>query len=45
MLPQLVEIVKTVHEISEVQALGVAKDVSSEVHTKEYVGLTQDLRA
>lgn len=44
MLPQIVEVVKTVHEIAEVQALGVAKDVSSEVHTKEYVGITQDLR-
>jgi hypothetical protein len=34
MLPQLVEVVKTVHEISEIQSLGVARDVEMEIHTK-----------
>ena len=44
MLPQIVEVVKTIHEISEVQSLGVARDIEVEVHTKEYVGLTKDLK-
>jgi hypothetical protein len=39
MLPQIVEVVKTVHQIAEYQSLGVAVDVNVEQHTSQYIGV------
>lgn len=44
MLPQIVEVVKHIHHISEVNSLGVAVDVDVNVQTQKYLGVTQQLR-
>ena len=44
MLPQIVEIVKHIHHISEVNSLGVAVDVDVNVHTEQYLGVSKELR-
>jgi hypothetical protein len=44
MLPQIVEVVKTVHQIAEYQSLGVAVDVNVEQHTSQYIGVCDELR-
>lgn len=44
MLPQIVEVVRTIHQISEIQNLGVAVDVDLTVHTQQYVGVSEELR-
>ena len=40
MLPQIVEIVKHIHHISEVNQLGLAVDVDINVQTEKYVGVS-----
>lgn len=40
MLPQIVEIVKNIHHISEVNNLGVAVDVDINVQTENYIGVS-----
>lgn len=45
MLPQVVEVVKNIHHISEVQALGVAANTDITQHTQQYVGVSQELKA
>lgn len=45
MMPQIVEIVKNIHNISEVQSLGVAVDIGIEAHTHNYIGVSEELRA
>jgi len=40
MLPQIVEVVKHIHHISEVNQLGVAVDVDVNVQTEKYLGVT-----
>jgi hypothetical protein len=44
MLPQIVEVVKHIHHISEVNQLGVAVDVDINVQTEKYLGVTTELR-
>ncbi len=44
MLPQVVEVVKHVHHISEVNSLGVAVDVDINVQTEKYLGVSVELR-
>lgn len=44
MMPQIVEVVKNIHHISEVNSLGVALDVDVNVHTEKYLGVTVELR-
>jgi len=40
MLPQIVEVVKHLHSISEVQSPGVAVNVSIEEQTKEFTSVS-----
>lgn len=44
MLPQIVEVVKNIYHISEVQSLGVAVDVDVNVHTEKFIGVSNELR-
>jgi hypothetical protein len=44
LLPQIVEVVKNIHHISEVNTLGVAVDVDINVQTEKYLGVTVELR-
>ena len=44
MMPQIVEVVKNIHHISEVNSLGMAVDVDVNVHTEQYLGVTTELR-
>lgn len=37
MLPQIVEVAKHYHEITEVQSLGVAVGTTVEAHTSDYL--------
>jgi len=43
MLPQIVEVVKHLHSITEVQSPGVAVNVSIEEHTKEFTSVSTEL--
>ena len=44
LMPQIVEVVKNIHHIAEVNSLGVAVDVDVNVHTENYLGVTTELR-
>jgi hypothetical protein len=44
MLPQVVEVVKHVHHISEVNSLGVAVGVDINIQTEKYLGVSVELR-
>lgn len=44
MLPQIVEIIKNIHHISEVNQLGVAVDVDVNVHTEKFIGVSTELK-
>lgn len=44
LLPQLVELVKNIHHISEVNQLGVAVDVDVNVHTEKFIGVSSELK-
>lgn len=44
MLPQIVEVVRNIHHISEVNSLGVAVDVDINIHTEKYIGVTTELK-
>ena len=44
LLPQLVELVKNIHHISEVNQLGVAVDVDVNVQTENFIGVSCDLK-
>jgi hypothetical protein len=39
-LPQIVEIVRNIHHISEVNQLGIAIDVDINMQTEKYLGVT-----
>lgn len=43
-LPQVVEIVKNIHHIAEVNQLGVAVDVDVNIHAEKFVGVSTELR-
>jgi hypothetical protein len=43
MLPQTVEVVKHIHHISEIRALGVAVDEEVGVLTAKFAGVSSDL--
>ena len=43
MLPQIVEVVKHIHSISEVQSPGLAVNVSIKEHTKEFSSVSTEL--
>ena len=45
MLPQIVEVVRNLHSITEVQSPGVAVGVSIEEHTKEFTTVSSELHA
>lgn len=40
LLPQIVEVVKNIHHISEVNSLGTAVDVDINIQTEKYLGVT-----
>lgn len=44
MLPQIVEVVRNIHHISEVNSLGIAVDVDINVQTEKYLGVTNELK-
>ena len=44
MIPQIVQIVRNIHHVSEVNSLGVAVDVDINVQTEKYLGVSQQLR-
>jgi hypothetical protein len=44
MLPQIVEIIKNIHHISEVNQLGVAVDVDVNVQTEKFIGVSTELK-
>lgn len=44
MIPQIVEIVRNIHHVSEVNSLGVAVDVDINIQTEKYLGVSQQLR-
>ncbi len=44
MIPQIVEVVRNIHHISEVNSLGVAVDVDVNVQTERYLGVTNELK-
>lgn len=44
MLPQIVEVVRNIHHITEVNSLGIAVDVDINIHTERYLGVTNELR-
>ena len=44
LMPQIVEIVKNIHHISEVNQLGVAVDVVINVHAEKFIGVSTELR-
>ena len=44
MLPQIVEVVRNIHHISEVNTLGTAVDVDINIHTERYLGVTNELK-
>ncbi len=44
MLPQIVEVVKHIHDITEVETTGVAHNIDIETHTKAYSGMSVELR-
>lgn len=44
MLPQIVEIIKNIHHISEVNQLGVAVDVDLNVQVEKFAGVSTELR-
>lgn len=44
LLPQIVEILKHVHEVSEIHALGVAVGVDIDVHRRDYLLVCKTLR-
>lgn len=44
MLPQIVEIVKNIHHIAEVNQLGVAVDVDVNVQTEKFLGVSTELK-
>jgi hypothetical protein len=44
MLPQVVEVVKHVHHVSEVNSLGIAVDVDINIQTEKYLGVSVELR-
>ncbi len=41
MIPQIVEIVRNIHHVSEVNSLGVAVDVDINIQTEKYLGVSQ----
>ncbi len=43
MLPQIVEVVRHLHSITELQSPGVAHNVTIEQHTKEFTSITEEL--
>ncbi len=44
MLPQIVEVVRNIHHITEVNSLGIAVDVDINIQTERYLGVTNELR-
>lgn len=40
MIPQIVEVVKNIHHITEINHLGIAVDVDVNVQTEKYIGVT-----
>ena len=40
----MVELVKNIHHISEVNQLGVAVDVDINVHTEKFIGVSSELK-
>lgn len=44
LLPQILEILKHVHEISEIQSLGVASGVDIDVHRRDYLTVCRNLK-
>ena len=44
LLPQVVEIVKNIHHISEVNQLGVAVDADINVQVEKFAGISSDLK-
>jgi hypothetical protein len=45
LLPQILEILKHVHDISEVQSLGIATGVDIDVHRSDYIAVCKNLKA
>lgn len=43
-MPQIVEVLKYVHEVSEVNTLGVAMDVDAATYEQKYMLLVKDIR-
>ncbi len=43
MLPQIVEVVKHLHSITEMQSPGVAHNVTVEEHTREFTSISEEL--
>lgn len=39
-MPQIVEVIKNIHHISEVNQLGVAVDVDVNVHAEKFIGVS-----
>ena len=44
MLPQIVEVMRNIHHISEINHLGIAVDVDINVQTEKYVGVSTELK-
>lgn len=44
LLPQIIEILKHVHDISEVHSMGIAAGVDIDLHTKNYVSVSRNLK-
>ncbi|MCB0368698.1 MAG: hypothetical protein KDD45_04440 [Bdellovibrionales bacterium] len=40
LMPQIVELIKNIHHISEVNQLGVAVDVDVNVQTENFIGVS-----
>lgn len=44
MLPQIVEVVRNIHHVAEVNQLGVAVDVDVNVQTENFIGVSTELK-
>ena len=44
MLPQIVEIIKNIHHVSEVNQLGIAVDVDINVQVEKFAGVSVELK-